>query len=264
MNIDLSGKRALITGSSAGIGFGIAEAFLNAGASVVLNARNEERLLSAKQRLEQAHPEAQIDAVVADVGNAKDMARLCDHAESVDILVHNAAIFEPKPFGDITDEEWELFFCVNVLSGVRLARALMPSMMDKGWGRVIFISSESGLNMPPEMLHYGVTKASVNALSRGLAETAVGKNVTVNSICPGPTKSDGIVGYLQGLAEQTGQTVEQVQEAFIKEHRSTSIIQRFSEVEEVANMVTYIASPQASSTTGATLRVDGGIIRSIA
>lgn len=264
MKIELSGKTAVVTGSTGGIGRAIAQGLAAAGAAVVVNGRKQETVDQTVQALAKLAPRAAIRGAADDVSTAAGCDALIKAAPDADILVNNAGIFEPKPFFDIPDADWTRFFETNVMSGVRLSRAYMPRMLSKNWGRIVFISSESGLNIPKEMIHYGLTKTAQLALSRGLAELTAGTGVTVNSVLPGPTLSDGAEGFLGEMAKQGGQSVEAAAAGFVKEHRPTSLLQRFATVEEVANLVVYVASTQSSATNGAALRVDGGIVRSIA
>lgn len=261
MRIDLSGKRALVTGSTAGIGFGIAEGLAAAGATVLVNGRTEERVKEAVARLQAEYPDADIEGVAADLGTAEGAAALVAATGPVDILVNNTGIFEPKPFFEIEDGEWEEMFRVNVMSGVRLSRAYAPAMRDAGWGRIIFISSESALNIPTEMVHYGMSKTCQLAVSRGLAQTLKGTGVTVNAVLPGPTRSEGVMTMLGKMAKEQGVSVEEAERDMVPKIRPSSLIGRLADVEEVANMVVYVASPQASATTGAALRVEGGIVQ---
>jgi NAD(P)-dependent dehydrogenase (short-subunit alcohol dehydrogenase family) len=263
MNIVLSGKTALVTGSTSGIGFAIAKGLAGSGAEVVVNGRSQTNVDKAAAAIKKALPHAKLRGVAADVSTAKGCDQLLAIAPSVDILINNAGIFEPKDFFETTDEEWTRFFDVNVLSGVRLSRAYMKGMLQKNWGRIVFISSESGLQIPPEMIHYGVTKTAQLGLSRGLAELTAGTGVTVNSVLPGPTMSEGVQDFVAALAKQSGKTAEEAAASFISEHRPTSLIRRFGTVDEVASMVVYVSSKEASATNGAALRVDGGVIRSI-
>jgi NAD(P)-dependent dehydrogenase (short-subunit alcohol dehydrogenase family) len=264
MNIDLSGKTALVSGSTSGIGFAIAKGLAEAGAAVIVNGRSQTNVDKAIAAMERALPKAKIRGVAADVSLAKGCEQLIAAVPAVDILINNAGIFEPKDFVEVADEEWKTFFEVNVLSGVRLSRAYLKDMLQKNWGRIVFISSESGLQIPPEMIHYGVTKTAQLGLSRGLAELTTGTGVTVNSVLPGPTLSEGAQDFVAALARQSGQNANDAATSFIKQHRPTSLIQRFASVDEVANMVVYVSSRQASATNGAALRVDGGVVRSIA
>lgn len=264
MKIDLSGKTALVTGSTAGIGFAIAKGLAAAGASVIVNGRRDESSQAAAEKILQDIPAANVTAVAADVSTAGGCEKLAAAAKGADILINNAGIFEPKDFFEISDDDWMEMFVTNVMSGVRLSRALMPDMLAKNWGRIVFISSESALHIPREMIHYGFSKTAQLAVSRGLAELTAGTGVTVNSVLPGPTRSDGVEDFLSAMAKDAGKSVEDMAENFVKEHRPTSLIQRFASVEEVANMVVYAASAEASATNGAALRVEGGIVRTIA
>ncbi|MCY1281451.1 D-beta-hydroxybutyrate dehydrogenase [compost metagenome] len=264
MKIDLSGKRAIVSGSTAGIGLAIARGLAAAGAEVVINGRTQARIDEALHLLRESVPLAKLSGVAADLGSAAGAASFIQQAPDADILVNNLGIFEPKAFFDIPDEDWLHVFEVNVLSGVRLARHYARGMSQRGWGRVLFLSSESALQIPTEMIHYGMSKTAQLAVSRGLAETLAGTGVTVNAILPGPTRSEGVGGFFAAMAQEQGVSVEQMERDFIAEHRPTSLIRRLATVDEVANMAVYLASEQASATTGAALRVDGGVLRSIA
>jgi NAD(P)-dependent dehydrogenase (short-subunit alcohol dehydrogenase family) len=264
MNISLSGKTALVTGSTNGIGFAIARGLAAAGAETIVNGRSADKVERAAAELGAAAPGAKVRGVAADVGTAAGCAALVRAAPAVDILINNAGIFEPKDFFAIPDEDWTRFMEINVMSGVRLSRAYMQGMLKRDWGRIVFISSESGLQIPPEMIQYGVTKTAQLGLSRGLAELTGGTGVTVNAVLPGPTRSDGVEPFLRQMADQEGTDLETMAREFVKRHRPTSLLQRFATVEEVASMVVYLASPQASATNGAAVRVDGGVVRSIA
>jgi len=261
MQIDLAGKTAVITGSTAGIGYAIARGLADAGADIVVNGRTQAAVDRAVAALGHA---GRVRGVAADLATAAGCATLVAAVPDCDILINNMGIFEQKDFFDIPDDDWERFFTTNVMSGVRLSRAYLPRMAARGWGRVVFISSESALNIPTAMIHYGFTKTAQLAVARGLAKRMAGTGVTVNAVLPGPTKSDGVATMLKDAAEKSGQTIDEVGNAFVKTHRSTSIIQRMASVEEVANLVVYVASPQASATTGASLRVDGGVVDTIA
>jgi NAD(P)-dependent dehydrogenase (short-subunit alcohol dehydrogenase family) len=263
MRIDLAGRTALVTGSTGGIGYAIAQGLAAAGAHVILNGRKEESVAAARRRLLAALPRAQVDGVVADLAGAAGARTLLDAAPSVDILVNNAGIYGPEDFFDAEDDAWEAYWQTNVMSGVRLSRALLPAMVERGWGRVVFISSESARNIPADMIHYGVSKTAELALSRGLAKRVAGSGVTVNAVLPGPTLSDGMAAMLKDEVAHSGQTLAEVARTFVMANRPSSIIQRAASVEEVANMVVYICSAQASATTGAAIRVDGGVIDDI-
>ena len=264
MKIDLPGKTALVTGSTAGIGYAIAEGLAAAGAAVVLNGRSRASVDAAVKKLAGAVSGGKVRGIAADVSTAAGCKALVAALPDVDILINNAGIYGAKDFFDITDEDWTRIFETNVMSGVRMARAYMPAMLRRGWGRIVFISSESALNIPTEMVHYGTTKTAQLSIARGLAQLTRGTAVTVNSVLPGPTMSEGVEAFVKDLAQQNGQSVEAAAANFVKQHRPTSLLQRFASVEEVANMVVYVASKQASATNGAALRVDGGVVNFIA
>ncbi len=264
MNISLAGKIALVTGSTSGIGLAIAKGLAAAGAETIVNGRTKDKVDRAVADLARAVPAAKLRGIAADVANAAGCEALIRALPQVDILANNVGIFEPKDFFAIPDEDWTRFNEVNVMSGVRLSRAWMPGMLKRDWGRIIFISSESGLQIPPEMIHYGVTKTAQIALARGLAELTGGTGVTVNSVLPGPTRSEGVEIFLREMAKKEGTDVETMARNFVKQHRPSSLLQRFATVEEIANMVVYVASKEASATNGAALRVEGGVVRSIA
>jgi NAD(P)-dependent dehydrogenase (short-subunit alcohol dehydrogenase family) len=264
MNIDLSGKTALVTGSTSGIGHAIAKGLALAGATVVVNGRTQGKVDAAVASIAKAVPGAKVRGVAADVSTVVGCKTLTMVLPDVDILINNAGIFEPKGFFDISDEDWSRFYEVNVMSGVRLSRAYMPGMLKRNWGRIVFISSESALNIPKEMIHYGMTKTAQLAVARGLAEMTRGTAVTVNSVLPGPTMSEGVETFVKDLAKQNNQSVEEAASNFVKQFRPSSLIQRFASVEEIANMVVYVSSREASATNGAALRAEGGIIQTIA
>lgn len=263
MDLKLTGKKALITGSTAGIGYAIAARFLAEGASVILNGRSIESISQAISDLKSIFPNSDISGVAADFSKVDDVNRLLSKVTEVDILINNAGIFEPKAFTEIPDEDWFRLFEINVMSGIRLSRAYFPKMMEKNWGRIIFISSESGVFIPDEMIHYGMTKTAQLAVSRGLAELTKGTEVTVNSILPGPTWSKGVGQFIEDLAKTDNKTSQEVEKDFFKNMRPTSLIQRFATVEEVADTVVYYSSPLASATNGAAIRVEGGLVKSI-
>ncbi|WP_417550007.1 SDR family NAD(P)-dependent oxidoreductase [Methylophaga sp.] len=261
MDLQLNNKTAFISGSTAGIGFSIAKALADEGANVIVNGRSE---ASVKQAIESLKSTAKgsVDGFAGDLSIAAETEKLTKQFPEVDILINNLGIFEPVPFEDIADEDWLRFFDVNVLSGVRLTRAYLPAMKQQNWGRVIFISSESGVQIPHEMIHYGMTKAAQIAIARGLAEQVAGTNITVNSVLPGPTSSRGVETFVNELATKEGQSIEAFEKDFFEHVRPTSLIKRFATTEEVASMVCYLSSPLASATTGAAVRVDGGVIKS--
>jgi NAD(P)-dependent dehydrogenase (short-subunit alcohol dehydrogenase family) len=264
MKIDLSGKTAIVTGSTAGIGYAIAKGLAQAGAEVVVNGRTAAAVERAVAKLKSEVAQARIRGVVADVGSAEGCVALVNAEPSADILINNVGIYGPQDFFETPDTEWTRFFEVNVMSGVRLSRAYLPDMVQRRWGRVLFISSESALNIPADMIHYGFTKTAGLSISRGLAKRVAGTGVTVNAILPGPTLSDGLEAMLKEAQESSGRSMEETATAFVMKHRGSSIIQRAATVEEVANLVVYATSPQASATTGAALRVDGGVVETIA
>lgn len=264
MKIDLSGRTAIVSGSTAGIGLAIAKGLAGAGAHVIVNGRGQAAVDRTVAAVKAAAPGATVSGFAADLGTAEGCEALVRAHPACDILINNVGIFNPQDVFEIPDSEWSRFFEINVMSGVRLSRAYMPGMMKKGWGRVIFIASESGLNIPVEMVHYGMTKTAQISVARGLAKRAAGTGVTVNSILPGPTLSEGVAEMLKDDIAKTGKSLEQVAADFVVAHRSSSLIRRAASVEEVANIVVYVASPQASATTGAALRVDGGVVDTIA
>ena len=265
MKIDLSGMTALVTGSTSGIGHAIAKGLFAAGADVVINGRTQAKVDAVAAALGKTADKAgKVRGVAADVSTAAGCKALVAALPDVDILINNAGIFEPKNFFDIPDEDWSRFFDVNVMSGIRLSRAFMPGMLKRNWGRIVFIASESALMIPKEMIHYGMTKTAQLAVSRGLAELTRGTAVTVNSVMPGPTMSEGVETFVADLARQNGQSEQDAAAQFIKQHRPGSLIQRFASVEEIANMVIYVSSKEASATNGAALRAEGGLIQTIA
>jgi NAD(P)-dependent dehydrogenase (short-subunit alcohol dehydrogenase family) len=263
LDLKLTGKTALVTGSTAGIGFGIARRLLQEGASVVINGRTKKRINSALDQLRQAIPDCTVHGCAADFADAAAVQHLLDDHDSIDILINNVGIFSPKPFAEITDEEWLHFFEVNVLSGVRLSRHYLPQMLKQNWGRIIFISSESGVQIPAEMVHYGTTKTAQLGVSRGLAQLTAGTNVTVNTVIPGSTRSEGSEKFISDLAQERGLSNEEVEREFFEKVRPTSLLERFATIDEVATFVTYLASPLAAANNGAALRVDGGTVPTI-
>lgn len=263
MNLQLQGQHALVTGSTAGIGYAIAQALAAEGATVTLNGRSEQGVGRALERLRAELPEASLRGIAADAATADGCDKLTRSGPPVDILVNNMGIFDPKPFEQIPDEDWQRFFETNVMSGVRLARAVLPGMKQRNRGRIVFISSESGICPPAEMVHYGMTKSAQLSISRGLAETCAGTAVTVNSVLPGPTLTEGAKDFFDKLAKAQGLSFDEAAQAFFANARPTSLLRRFIDPKEVAAMVAYVCSPLAAATNGAALRVDGGVVRSL-
>lgn len=263
MDLQLHNKTALITGSTAGIGFATAKSLLKEGATVVINGRSNSRIEAAIKQLTDEVPGAKVHGIAADFSKVAEVDHLIAQIKSVDILINNVGIFEPKNFTDIQDNDWYRFFEVNVMSGVRLSRHYFPLMVERNWGRIIFISSESALNIPKEMIHYGATKTMQLAISRGLALLTKGTNVTVNTILPGPTRSEGINGFIRDLGNRKRKSPAEVEKDFFHSARPTSLLARFATPEEIANLITYVASPLSSATNGAALRVDGGVVNMI-
>jgi NAD(P)-dependent dehydrogenase (short-subunit alcohol dehydrogenase family) len=271
MDLQLDGKRALVSGSTAGIGYAIAEALAKEGAHVIVNGRTQPRVESAVEKLKSAALRGQagtrvgtrIDGFAADLGTSEGVNQITTKFPDVEILVNNLATFEPKPFEQISDADWFRFFEVNVLSGVRLSRHYLPRMKEHGWGRIVFISSESALQIPAEMIHYGMTKTAQLAIARGLAETTAGTNVTVNAILPGPTASEGAGQFVEQMAAERNISRAEVEREFFQSVRPSSLLKRFARTDEIAAMVAFVCSPLSSATNGAALRVDGGVVRAI-
>lgn len=261
MDLKLAGKLALVSGSTAGIGYAIADTLAREGARVIINGRTQESVNAAIGKLKEASGKSAL-GFAGDLSSSQVAEQLVRQHPDVEILINNLGIFEPKPFEEIPDEDWRRFFEVNVLSGVRLARLYLAGMKRRNWGRIVFISSESAIQIPAEMIHYGMTKTAQIAVARGLAEAVAGTGITVNSVLPGPTKSRGVGDFVEALAKSQGKSQEDVEKDFFKHARPTSLIKRFATPEEVASFVAYIASPLASATTGAALRVDGGVVKS--
>ncbi|HTJ95874.1 MAG TPA: SDR family oxidoreductase [Rhodocyclaceae bacterium] len=261
MDMQLKGKLALVSGSTAGIGYAIAESLAAEGARVIINGRTQAAVDAAIAKIKPGADGAVL-GFAGDLSTAAAADALAKQYPNIEILVNNLGIFEPKAFEDIPDADWLRFFDVNVLSGVRLARLVLPAMKKANWGRIIFISSESGVQIPAEMIHYGMSKTAQLSVSRGLAEAVAGTGITVNSILPGPTKSRGVGDFVDALAKEEGKSFAEFEAEFFEKVRPTSLIKRFATPEEVASLVTYIASPLASATTGAALRVDGGVVKS--
>jgi NAD(P)-dependent dehydrogenase (short-subunit alcohol dehydrogenase family) len=263
MDLQLSGKLALVTGSTAGIGLAISSVLASEGATVIINGRSEKRVTEAIQKIRQKHPHAKFEALIGNLSNVEAVKQATSSFPHVDVLINNLGFYEPKPFEDISDEDWTAIIETNFMSGVRLSRHYLPRMKVRNWGRIIFISSESAINIPVEMIHYGVTKTMQLALARGLAETTAGTNVTVNSILPGPTRSEGVETFISHTAKSRHVDASVVEREFFETVRPSSLLKRFATTDEVAALVAYVASPLSSATNGAALRVDGGVVRSI-
>jgi NAD(P)-dependent dehydrogenase (short-subunit alcohol dehydrogenase family) len=263
MDLGLQHKVAVVSGSTAGIGFAIAASLAAEGAQVVINGRTQARVSAALQKVRQRVPNANVRGVAADLGTSAGIDKFLQQVSSADILINNLGIFEPKPFVEISDADWIRFFEVNVLSGVRLSRRYLPGMLQKKWGRIIFISSESAQHIPAEMIHYGMTKTAQVAVARGLAESVAGTGVTVNSVLPGPTASEGVGGFLEDMAVQQKISKAEIEKQFFANVRPTSLLKRFETPEEVAAVVAFVASTQSEAINGAAVRAEGGVVRSI-
>jgi NAD(P)-dependent dehydrogenase (short-subunit alcohol dehydrogenase family) len=261
MELQLKGKKVLVTGSTAGIGFATARAFAAEGASVVINGRGEDRVNGAIREIARLHPDVNLTGIASDVSNAAGCVKLAKAVSAVDVLVNNMGIFEPKPFEEIPDEDWMRFFEANVMSGVRLSRHYLPGMRQKNWGRILFVSSESAVQIPAEMIHYGMTKTAQVAVARGIAETVAGTGITVNSVLAGPTRSEGVETFIAQLG--AGGNSAAFEAEFFKSVRPSSLLKRFATIDEVASMIVYLSSALASATTGSAIRVDGGVVRAI-
>lgn len=262
MNLQLQDKLTLVTGSTAGIGLSIAKALAGEGARVIVNGRTEKRVQEAISEIRAAHPQAKLEALALDLSTASAADETVRKFPDIEVLVNNLGIFEPKEFVEISDADWFRFFEVNVMSGVRLSRAYLPGMKKRNWGRIVFISSESGIQIPAEMIHYGMTKTAQIAVARGIAETCAGTGVTVNAVLPGPTGSEGVKEFVDSMAKQSGQSFAEFEKEFFTKVRPSSLLQRFATTDEVAAMVAFVCSPLASATNGAAIRVDGGVVRS--
>jgi NAD(P)-dependent dehydrogenase (short-subunit alcohol dehydrogenase family) len=263
MDLKLTGKVALVTGSTAGIGYAIAQSLAKEGAHVYVNGRTRERVDAAISAIRSHEESAKVDGIVADFSTSSGAESVIAKLPAVDVLVNNVGIFEPKPFAEIPDADWLRFFEVNVMSGVRLSRYYLAGMLKKNWGRILFISSESAVQIPAEMVHYGMTKTAQVAIARGIAESVAGSGVTVNSILAGPTESEGVGGFVEAMAKQQNKSKEEVEREFFAQARPSSLLKRFATVDEVAAMATYVAGELSSATNGAALRVDGGVVRAI-
>ena len=263
MNLELDGKLALVTGSTAGIGYAIAEALAREGARVIVNGRTGKRVEQALKQIRSSVPQAKLEGLPADLGNAEAVRAAIRQFPDVEVLVNNVGIFEIKPFDQIPDEDWFRLFEVNVMSGIRLSRAYLPGMKKRNWGRIVFISSESAVQIPSEMIHYGMTKTAQLAVARGLAEITAGTGVTVNSVLAGPTASEGASEFVNSAAVAAGKTKAEFEAEFFRTMRPSSLLQRFARPDEVAALVTFLCSPLSSATNGSALRADGGVVRSI-
>jgi len=263
MDLGLKGKLAVVSGSTAGIGLAIATTLAREGARVVINGRTPQRVNAAAERIRMELRGAEVTEVSADLGTEEGISKLVQQVPNADILVNNLGIFDPKPFLEIPDAEWLRFYEVNVMSGVRLTRHYLPGMLEKKWGRVIFISSESGQQIPAEMVHYGMTKTAQIAIARGVAESVAGSGVTVNSVLAGPTASEGVGDFVQSMARNRGVTAAQVEKDFFETVRPTSLLKRFETTDEIAAIVAFVASTQSVGINGAAVRAEGGVVRSI-
>ena len=263
MNLKLEDKTALVTGSTAGIGFAIARSLAAEGTLVIVNGRTEARVSEAITSIRKSHPKAKLEPFAANLTNAEAATEAARQFPSIDILVNNLGVYEPKPFEQITDDDWYAIIDANFMSGVRLSRHYMSQMKAANWGRIVFISSESAVNIPVEMIHYGVTKTMQVALARGLAETTAGTAVTVNSVLAGPTRSEGVEKFLMDMARTKNVTARDMEKEFFRTARPSSLLQRFATIDEVAACVTFVASPLSSAINGAALRAEGGLVRSI-
>lgn len=263
MNLELTSKKAFISGSTQGIGFAVAQKLLEEGAEVIINGRKKEKTKNAVSDLQKQFPDAIISGIAADFSDKNQVNELLEQLSDIDILINNVGVFELKDFENITDEDWDNIFEVNVMSAVKLSRHLFPKMLEKNWGRIIFISSESGVNVPGNMIHYGMTKASMMAISNGLSKLTKGTEVTVNTILGGPTYSDGVASTVEHFAKLQNISVEQMKSAIVQQTNPDSLLQRFIEPKEIANLATYLASPLSIATNGASLRADGGVLKTL-
>jgi NAD(P)-dependent dehydrogenase (short-subunit alcohol dehydrogenase family) len=262
MNLNLERRTALVTGSTAGIGFAIAKTLAHEGAHVVVNGRTQQRVDAALANIRKAAPQAALEGIAADLGTSAGCDSVACKFSNIDILVNNLGIFEPKPFEQIQDADWLRFFEINVMSGVRLSRAYLPGMKQRNWGRIVFISSESGVQIPAEMVHYGMTKTAQIAIARGLAESCAGSAVTVNSVLAGPTASEGVTEFVAALASEQGVSPAEFEREFFRSVRPTSLLKRFTQPDEVAATVAFVCSPAASAINGAAIRAEGGVVKS--
>ncbi len=263
MDLKLKGKKAFISGSTQGIGFAIAQQLLNEDVEVIINGRQEEKTKQAVDRLKKQYPDGKIGSIVCDFGNRKEVNRLLEKLDSIDILINNVGVFELKDFDRITDEDWYRIFELNVMSSVRLSRKVLPELLMKKWGRIIFISSESGVNVPEDMIHYGMTKTAMLSISNGLSKLTKGTEVTVNTVLGGPTYTDGVAATVEQLANSQQVSVDEMKGAIIRKTSPFSLIKRFLEPGEIASLTVYLSSPLSIATNGACLRADGGVLQTI-
>ncbi|SDQ71777.1 NAD(P)-dependent dehydrogenase, short-chain alcohol dehydrogenase family [Chryseobacterium soldanellicola] len=263
MNLELVSKKAFISGSTQGIGFAIAQQLLEEGAEVIINGRQKDKTENAVLQLQQQFPNTKVSGIAADFSNKEEVNNLLEKLNDIDILINNVGIFELKDFETISDEDWSHIFEVNVMSSVKLSRQIFPKMMAKNWGRIIFISSESGVNIPGNMIHYGMTKAAMGAVSNGLSKLTKGTEVTVNTILGGPTYSDGVAGTVEHFAKLQNISIDQMKATIVQQTNPDSLLQRFIEPKEIANLVTYLSSPLSIATNGASLRADGGVLKTL-
>ncbi|KVV16340.1 SDR family NAD(P)-dependent oxidoreductase [Flavobacterium sp. TAB 87] len=263
MDLKLKGKRAFISGSTQGIGFAIAQQLLEEGVSVTINGRQKLKTEQAKSKLQNQFPDADISAIAADFANKEDIENLLQKLTDIDILINNVGIFEMEEFQNIQDKDWYKYFEINVMSSVRLSRKLLPSMQDNNWGRIIFISSESGVNVPENMIHYGMTKAAISAIANGLSKLTKGTEITVNTVLGGPTYSDGVATVVEQIAGAQNLEIEQMKDVIIQQSNPHILLQRFINPNEIANLVSYLSSPLSIATNGASLRADSGVLKTI-
>jgi NAD(P)-dependent dehydrogenase (short-subunit alcohol dehydrogenase family) len=263
MDLKLKGKKVFISGSTQGIGFAIAQQFLGENAEVIINGRQKNKTEQAVNRLKNEFPNTRISGLVADFSNSSEVELLLKELNNIDILINNVGLFELKDFQDITDSDWQNMFEINVLSGIKLSRALLPQMLEKKWGRIVFISSESGVNIPENMIHYGMTKAAMMAVSNGLSKLTKGTEVTINTILGGPTYSDGVAKTVKHIAESHNLSEEHMKNVIIQQTNSHSLLQRFIDPSEIASLATYLSSPISIATNGACLRADGGVLKTV-
>lgn len=263
MDLQLRTKKAFISGSTQGIGFAIAQQLLEEGAEVIINGRQKEKLEEAVAKLKNDSHDGKVTGICADFSDKNQVGALLEQLSDIDILINNVGVFELKDFENITDEDWYRIFEINVMSSVRLSQHLFPAMLEKNWGRILFISSESGINIPGNMIHYGMTKASMQAISNGLSKLTKGTEVTVNTILGGPTYSEGVATTIEQIAASQNISIHQMKSAVIQQTNPDSLLQRFIEPHEIANLAVYLSSPLSIATNGASLRADGGVLKTL-